>query len=110
METKVLSTGVPYLNLPESYIRPVSERPRLSEVSDCEDVPIIDLGIEDRSQIVRQIGDACKIFGFFQVNHIMRSSLLSALSLLHLKSCTNSLSVSACNKKKKMFLYGAINI
>ncbi|KAJ6677452.1 PROTEIN DOWNY MILDEW RESISTANCE 6 [Salix viminalis] len=32
--------------------------------------PVIDLGCEDRSQIVRQIGDACEHYGFFQViNH-----------------------------------------
>lgn len=69
MASKVLSTGIPYVNLPESYIRPESERPRLSEVSH-ENVPVIDLGCEDRSQIVEQIGDACRIYGFFQViNH-----------------------------------------
>ena len=67
MDTKVLSTGVLYTNLPESYIRPESERPRLSEVSDCEDVPVIDLGCEDRSQVIKQIAEACKTYGFFQV-------------------------------------------
>ncbi|KAG7980501.1 hypothetical protein I3843_05G185500 [Carya illinoinensis] len=62
MDTEVLSTGVGYTNLPQSYI----ERPRLSEISDCEDLPIIDLGIADRSKI----SDACKSYGFFQViNH-----------------------------------------
>ncbi|KAF5456516.1 hypothetical protein F2P56_025988 [Juglans regia] len=70
MDTKVLSTGVCYTSLPQSYIRPESEWPRLSEISACEDVPIIDLGIADRSKIVKQIGDACKSFGFFQmINH-----------------------------------------
>ncbi|KAJ9174353.1 hypothetical protein P3X46_017383 [Hevea brasiliensis] len=70
MDTKVLSSGIKYLTLPESYIRPESERPRLSEVLACEDVPVIDLGCEDRAQIVQQIGDACANFGFFQViNH-----------------------------------------
>ncbi|XP_075648237.1 protein DOWNY MILDEW RESISTANCE 6 [Castanea sativa] len=70
MDTKVLSTGVRYSNLPESYVRPESDRPRLSEVSGCDDVPIIDLGLEDRSQVVKQIAEACKFYGFFQViNH-----------------------------------------
>ncbi|KDP30058.1 hypothetical protein JCGZ_18383 [Jatropha curcas] len=70
METKVLSSGIHYSNLPESYIRPESERPRLSEVLICEDVPVIDLGCPDRAQIVKKIGDACTEFGFFQViNH-----------------------------------------
>ncbi|KAJ6687405.1 PROTEIN DOWNY MILDEW RESISTANCE 6 [Salix koriyanagi] len=70
MDTKVISSGVQYTSLPASYVRPESERPRLSEVSACENVPVIDLGFEDRSQIVRQIGDACEQYGFFQViNH-----------------------------------------
>ncbi|XP_065621908.1 protein DOWNY MILDEW RESISTANCE 6 [Quercus suber] len=70
MDTKVLSTGVRYSNLPESYVRPESDRPRLSEVSACDDVPVIDLGLEDRSQVVKQIAEACKSYGFFQVtNH-----------------------------------------
>ncbi|GLT37370.1 hypothetical protein SLA2020_116890 [Shorea laevis] len=70
METKVISSGVIYSNLPQSYVRPESERPRLSEVSICENVPAIDLGSDSRTYIVQQIGDACKNYGFFQViNH-----------------------------------------
>ncbi|XP_027338580.1 protein DOWNY MILDEW RESISTANCE 6 isoform X2 [Abrus precatorius] len=70
MDTKVLSSGTQYSNLPESYIRPESERPRLSEVLECVDVPIIDLGSQNRTQIVHQIGEACRLYGFFQViNH-----------------------------------------
>ncbi|KAG6746544.1 hypothetical protein POTOM_048895 [Populus tomentosa] len=70
MDTKVISSGVHYTNLPASYVRPESERPRLSEVSTCEDVPVIDLGCQDRNQIVQQVGDACEHYGFFQViNH-----------------------------------------
>jgi len=70
MDTKVLSTGIPYTSLPESYIRPESERPKLYEVEDCEDVPIIDLGCDDRTSIVQKIGYACRFYGFFQViNH-----------------------------------------
>ncbi|EOY23715.1 2-oxoglutarate (2OG) and Fe(II)-dependent oxygenase superfamily protein [Theobroma cacao] len=70
METKVLSTGIRYTNLPESYVRPESERPRLSEVLECENVPVIDLGCKDRSQITQQIALACTFYGFFQViNH-----------------------------------------
>ncbi|XP_062147618.1 protein DOWNY MILDEW RESISTANCE 6 [Alnus glutinosa] len=80
MDTKVLSTGVRYSSLPESYVRPVSDRPRLSEVSSCEDVPIIDLGCEDRPQIVKQIGDACKSYGFFQVvNHGVSSEAVDKM-------------------------------
>lgn len=66
MEPKVIS-GVKFSSLPSSYIRPESERPKLSEVEDCDNVPVIDLGCEDRSLIIKQIGDACQEYGFFQV-------------------------------------------
>ncbi|XP_043716239.1 protein DOWNY MILDEW RESISTANCE 6 [Telopea speciosissima] len=70
MESKVLSTGVRLSSLPQSYVRPDSERPRLSEVSNCENVPVIDLCSADKAQIIRQIGAACRAYGFFQViNH-----------------------------------------
>ncbi|KAH9783373.1 protein DOWNY MILDEW RESISTANCE 6 [Citrus sinensis] len=70
MDTKVLSSGIRYTNLPESYVRPESERPNLSEVSECENVPVIDLACDDRSLIVQQVAYACKNYGFFQViNH-----------------------------------------
>lgn len=67
MDTKVISSGVRHTRLPESYVRPESERPNLSEVSDCQNVPVIDLGSGDRTLIVRQVGDACRDYGFFQV-------------------------------------------
>ncbi|KAF7816617.1 protein DOWNY MILDEW RESISTANCE 6 [Senna tora] len=70
MDTKVLSSGVPFSTLPASYIRPESDRPRLSDVSTCHDVPIIDLASHDKPQLLRQIAQACKSYGFFQViNH-----------------------------------------
>ncbi|KAA8531096.1 hypothetical protein F0562_005805 [Nyssa sinensis] len=70
MDTKVISTGIRYSSLPESYVRPESERPNLSQVVECENVPVIDLGFGDRSSVVQQIGDACTNYGFFQViNH-----------------------------------------
>ncbi|KAJ6387680.1 hypothetical protein OIU78_017392 [Salix suchowensis] len=70
MDTKVLSSGIKYTNLPASYVRPESERPRLWEVSTCENVPVIDLGCQDRDRIIQEVGDACKNYGFFQViNH-----------------------------------------
>ncbi|KAK4483417.1 hypothetical protein RD792_010604 [Penstemon davidsonii] len=69
METKLIS-GVHFSKLPLNYIRPESERPKLSEVEECKNVPVIDLGCEDRSVIIKQIGDACRDYGFFQViNH-----------------------------------------
>ncbi|KAI3756979.1 hypothetical protein L6452_04511 [Arctium lappa] len=70
MAGKVISSGIRYNTLPESYVRPVTDRPNLSLVSDCNDVPVIDFGIDDRRLISQQIGDACRRFGFFQViNH-----------------------------------------
>ncbi|KAL7158550.1 hypothetical protein ABFS83_02G151400 [Erythranthe nasuta] len=69
METKVIS-GVHFSSLPASYIRPESDRPKLSEIEEFDNVPVIDLGCEDHSLIVKQIGDACREYGFFQViNH-----------------------------------------
>nr|GMC67008.1 protein DOWNY MILDEW RESISTANCE 6 [Ipomoea batatas] len=70
METKVLSSGTRYTSLPENYVRPESDRPRLSEVAVCNNVPVIDLGCGERELIVKQIAQACSEYGFFQViNH-----------------------------------------
>ncbi|XP_060171779.1 flavanone 3-dioxygenase 2-like [Lycium barbarum] len=68
--TSVLSNGT-YSTLPEIYIRPESQRPHLSEVVDRQDVvPVIDLCCSDRNIIIHQIGEACRLYGFFQViNH-----------------------------------------
>ncbi|KAL5989090.1 Flavanone 3-dioxygenase 2 [Asimina triloba] len=71
MGDTVLSTGIRYENLPESYIRPASERPRLKEVVN-ENIPLIDLGGDDRNGIISQIGEACRSYGFFKIiNHGM---------------------------------------
>lgn len=50
-------------------------------------IPVVDIGGEDRGVIVRQIGEACRDFGFFQVSDLM-FSLFDA-------NC----SVSACDVK-----------
>lgn len=66
--------------LPSNYIRPLSERPDLSQVlhdydtnSSHNNIPLIDLQNlcgPDRPNIVKQIGEACLNYGFFQVkNH-----------------------------------------
>ncbi|CAI9769532.1 unnamed protein product [Fraxinus pennsylvanica] len=85
MEAKVISSGIRYSSLPSSYIRPESERPKLSEVADCENVPVIDLGYGDRSLIIKQIGDACQEYGFFQViNHgISKESMEKMLAVAY---------------------------
>ncbi|KAJ6879703.1 hypothetical protein NC652_033111 [Populus alba x Populus x berolinensis] len=60
--------------VPSNYIRPVSDRPKLSEVLSSDgSIPLIDLqGLEgpNRSSIVGEIAQACQTHGFFQVeNH-----------------------------------------
>ncbi|KAJ4951971.1 hypothetical protein NE237_028803 [Protea cynaroides] len=67
MESKIISSEIRLSSLPESYVRPVADRPRLSEVTYCENVPLIDLSSVDKSQIRLEIGDACRSYGFFQV-------------------------------------------
>ncbi|RZC94359.1 hypothetical protein C5167_026066, partial [Papaver somniferum] len=70
MDTKLISSGVQYSSLPENYIRPESERPNLSKVIICKDIPIIDLCCTSRAQLIHCIGEACRVFGFSQVvNH-----------------------------------------
>ncbi|KAK6162488.1 hypothetical protein DH2020_002329 [Rehmannia glutinosa] len=80
MEPKVIS-GIQFSSLPTSYIRPESERPKLSEVSECNNVPVIDLSCEDRSLIIKQIGDACREYGFFQqvINHGVPKELVDKI-------------------------------
>ncbi|TMX00595.1 hypothetical protein EJD97_000510 [Solanum chilense] len=69
--TSVLSSGFNHSTLPQSYVRPESQRPCMSEVVDSDDlVPVIDMSSTDRNVIVHQIGEACRLYGFFQViNH-----------------------------------------
>ncbi|GAA0171332.1 oxygenase [Lithospermum erythrorhizon] len=70
MDTKVISSGLKHSVIPQNYVRPESDRPNSSEVSECQDIPVIDLSGVDLSFIVRQLGDACMHYGFFQViNH-----------------------------------------
>ncbi|CAK7323831.1 unnamed protein product [Dovyalis caffra] len=67
------SSGVK--QIPSKYIRPISDRPNLSDlqISDGSTIPLIDLlGLNgpNHSLIIKQIAQACKNDGFFQVeNH-----------------------------------------
>ncbi|KAM0955941.1 hypothetical protein ACFX13_024872 [Malus domestica] len=68
MGTKIISLreyGVIYSHLPESYVRPEFDRPRLSKDSECKNIPVVELASPNRAQTVQQIGDACKNKGFF---------------------------------------------
>ncbi|XP_051114197.1 protein DOWNY MILDEW RESISTANCE 6-like [Andrographis paniculata] len=98
MEPKVIS-GIQFSHLPSSYVRPESERPNLSEVEECHNVPVVDMGCGDRSLIIKQIGDACRDYGFFQViNHGVPKEIVD--SILEVARAFFSLSV-----EEKMMLY-----
>ncbi|KAF8379828.1 hypothetical protein HHK36_029277 [Tetracentron sinense] len=67
-----LISGVTHV--PSNYIRPISERPNLLDVQWSDgSIPVIDLkGLSgpNRSDIIKEIGQACQNDGFFQViNH-----------------------------------------
>ena len=67
MADQLLSAVSDYVSIPESYVRPESQRPRLNEVIRGANIPTIDFGSEDELQIIAQVADACRSFGFFQV-------------------------------------------
>ncbi|CAH1439138.1 unnamed protein product [Lactuca virosa] len=66
--------------LPSHYIRPLSQRPNLQDVSH-DSIPLIDLHdlyTPNRSHVVQQIGKACSDYGFFQVkNHGVPESTIA---------------------------------
>ncbi|XP_057441788.1 jasmonate-induced oxygenase 2-like isoform X1 [Lotus japonicus] len=77
-------------SIPERYIKPLTDRPSInssSSSSDANNIPIIDLrGLlyhgdpdhpEARASTLRQISEACKEWGFFQiVNHGVSPDLM----------------------------------
>ncbi|GFP88743.1 flavanone 3-dioxygenase [Phtheirospermum japonicum] len=79
METQLISTGFPYSTIPSSYVRPEPDRPKLSEVVEYHNAPVIDLGCGDRKFIAQQIAQACP-HGFFQViNHGVSSETMEKM-------------------------------
>lgn len=58
-------------HIPLNYVRPISDRPNLSEVESSGDsIPLIDLRElhgPNRAEIVHQLANACSTYGFFQV-------------------------------------------
>lgn len=67
---ELLSIGPPHKSLPETYIRPPSQRPDFAAVETGVNIPVVDLGSPNKPQIAAQIGLACESYGFFQVvNH-----------------------------------------
>ncbi|KAJ3689660.1 hypothetical protein LUZ61_018824 [Rhynchospora tenuis] len=77
MAEQLLSIAPCHDTLPENYIRPESQRPRLSEVVTDTNIPVIDLSSPNKSLIISQIANACEKYGFFQVvNHGITEEML----------------------------------
>lgn len=70
MAGQLLSTGQKHESLPVNYIRPEAERPRLAEVQEDHNIPVIDLSQPDKALIIQQVAHACQSYGFFQVQYI----------------------------------------
>ncbi|KAK7836494.1 protein DMR6-LIKE OXYGENASE 2 [Quercus suber] len=84
--TKVLLTDLASSvnHVPSNYIRPISDRPNLSDVQSSDaSIPLIDLqGLHgpNHSNIIKQIGQACQQDGFFQIkNHGIPETLISTI-------------------------------
>lgn len=66
---KLISNRGDLQSVPESYILPPGTRPGNVQVSIFESIPVIDfhqLGT-DKAQLIKQITEAAKEFGLFQV-------------------------------------------
>ncbi|KAG2295472.1 hypothetical protein Bca4012_003117 [Brassica carinata] len=61
-------------HIPSTYVRPISDRPKLSQAETSGDtiplIDLLDLHGPNRAEIMRQIAHACSTHGFFQIkNH-----------------------------------------
>ena len=63
-------------HIPSTYVRPISDRPKLSQAETSGDtIPLIDLRDlhgPNRAEIMRQIAHACSTHGFFQVTPVQQ--------------------------------------
>ena len=70
-DRRPISDGISCLqSIPDCYIRPPSERPRLDEVVFSDFIPLVDLDNLNgsaRHSVIRNIKHACQQYGFFQV-------------------------------------------
>jgi len=66
--------------LPDSYVRPETQRPRLREVVPDAEIPVVDLADPDREAVVARVAEACRTHGFFQLlNHGVPEQLTAAM-------------------------------
>lgn len=69
MDQKILSSWPNLQFVPESFVHPPEKRPGKLLVSPtCKpNIPVVDLGAHDHTQIIHHIMKATQEFGFFQV-------------------------------------------
>ncbi|CAA0813071.1 2-oxoglutarate (2OG) and Fe(II)-dependent oxygenase superfamily protein [Striga hermonthica] len=80
MEIPLVSSGFPHTTIPQSYIRPEPDLPKLSEAKDYYNAPVIDFGCGDTKLIANQIAQACQQNGCFQViNHGVSKELMEKM-------------------------------
>nr|XP_023895466.1 hyoscyamine 6-dioxygenase-like [Quercus suber] len=82
MEDLLVSSWYRDRAVPETYIFPPEQRPgKLIDVPVGNNIPVVDLGVHDQTQIIQQIFKASQDFGFFQVinhgvpNHLMDDAM-----------------------------------
>eukprot|EP00253_Pinus_taeda_P023352 PITA_23352 len=72
-------------SLPIKYVFPQHSRPSAAEIAKGESIPIIDVSAldktpEERLDAIKQLGQACEDWGFFQVvNHGIQESVISSM-------------------------------
>ncbi|KDP38253.1 hypothetical protein JCGZ_04896 [Jatropha curcas] len=58
-----------------AFVQDLEQRPKFKR-TEIEEIPVIDLSVSNTQELVSEIGEACKKFGFFQViNHGVPSEL-----------------------------------
>ncbi|PKA60189.1 hypothetical protein AXF42_Ash021200 [Apostasia shenzhenica] len=58
MAEKLLSIGTPPETVPESYVRPETQRPNFAVVETDGNIPVVDLSSGDKF-LIAQVRDAC---------------------------------------------------